>query len=147
MKLNLPEFDFRIKEENGKTLIFDVFRKKYVVLTPEEWVRQNTLLYLVQYKNYPKNLIVVEREININGLKRRYDALVFNKQSEVELLIEFKAPNVEITEAVFTQISAYNFKIKAPKLLVSNGLQHFFALIDFENQSFSFLKEIPAFEL
>ncbi len=143
MQLNLPSFEFKLKEDKGKTFIFDAFRKKYVVLTPEEWVRQNVLEYLVQNKNYPRGWIAVEKEIDLNGLKRRYDALVYTPEGNVWLLIEFKAPNIAITEEVFKQISAYNFKIKAPNLLVSNGLQHFFAQIDFEKQTYRFLKEIP----
>ncbi len=143
MQLNLPNFEFKLKEDKGKTFIFDAFRKKYVVLTPEEWVRQNVLEYLVQNKNYPRGWIAVEKEIDLNGLKRRYDALVYTPEGNVWLLIEFKAPNIAITEEVFKQISAYNFKIKAPNLLVSNGLQHFFAQIDLKKQTYRFLKEIP----
>ncbi len=143
MQLNLPSFEFKLKEDKGKTFIFDAFRKKYVVLTPEEWVRQNVLEYLVQNKNYPRGWIAVEKEIDLNGLKRRYDALVYTPEGNVWLLIEFKAPHIAITEEVFKQISAYNFKIKAPSLLVSNGLQHFFAQIDLKKQTYRFLKEIP----
>ncbi len=145
MQLNLPDFQFKLKGDKGKTLIFDAFRKKYVVLTPEEWVRQNVLEYLVQYKSYPKGWIAVEKEIDLNGLKRRYDALVYTPEGDVWLLIEFKAPHIPITETVFRQISAYNFKIKAPNLLVSNGLQHFFAQMDLERQSYRFLEDIPCF--
>lgn len=142
-QLNIPQFDFRYKKQDDKVFIFDSFRKKYVVLTPEEWVRQNVLEFLVQHKNYPRNWIAVEKEININGLKRRYDALIYNQNQEVNLLIEFKAPKVKIDEKVFEQIAAYNYSLAAPNLLVSNGIEHYFAQIDLKGKTFSFLKEIP----
>jgi len=145
-KLNLPKFEFRYKKQNNKLYIFDTFRSKFVVLTPEEWVRQNVLEFLVQVKGYPRLWIAVEKEININGLKRRYDALVFNKNEDVLLLIELKAPKITIDEKVFNQISAYNFTLNAPLLLVSNGLSHYFAKVDLLKKSYEFLTEIPSFK-
>lgn len=144
-KLNLPEYKFRLKRQNEKVYIFDSYRKKYVVLTPEEWVRQNVLEFLVKEKGYPKDWIAVEKEININGLKRRYDALVYNKNEDVYLLIEFKAPKIKIDEKVFSQIAAYNFKLKAPYLLVSNGMEHYFAKMDLQKKKFMFLEQIEAY--
>ncbi len=141
--LNLPKFEFRIIKRNEKLYLFDSFRKKEILLTPEEWVRQNVLEYLVQYKNYPKSWIAVEKEININGLKRRYDALIYNKDLNIQILIEFKAPSVKLNEKVFTQITAYNYLLNAPYLLVSNGIQHYFAQVDLKEKKYSFLKEIP----
>ena len=146
-KLNLPQFDFRFKNRDEKIYIFDSFRKKDILLTPEEWVRQNMLEFLVQHKNYPKSLIAVEKEININGLKRRYDALVFDKNQKVSLLIEFKAPQVKIDEKVFEQIAAYNYLLGAPNLLVSNGMDHYFAQINLDKKSYLFVKEIPDFSI
>jgi len=145
LKLNLPEYKFRLKRQNEKVYIFDSYRKKYVVLTPEEWVRQNVLEFLVKEKGYPKDWIAVEKEININGLKRRYDALVYNKNEDVYLLIEFKAPKIKIDEKVFSQIAAYNFKLKAPYLLVSNGMEHYFAKMDLQKKKFMFLEQIEAY--
>jgi hypothetical protein len=142
-ELNLPQYQFRLKSKEEKIYIFDAFRKKDIVLTPEEWVRQNFLEFLVQHKNYPRSWIAVEKEININGLKRRYDALVFNPEGHVQVLVEFKAPHVKITEEVFKQIAAYNFKLEAPFLIVSNGLNHYSAEINFKEQSHTFLKDIP----
>lgn len=144
-KLNLPPYEFRFKKKMNRVYIFDSFRKKDILLTPEEWVRQNVLEYLVQVKAYPKSWIAVEREININGLKRRYDALVFDKNETINLLIEFKAPSVKIDEQVFKQILAYNYLLESPNLLVSNGINHFFARVDLEKKSYSFLQEIPNF--
>lgn len=144
--LNLPQFDFRIKKQNNKVSIFDVYRKKYVVLTPEEWVRQNVLEYLVKFKEYPKNWMAVEKEIDINGLKRRYDALVFGLDSKVKLLIEFKAPKVKIDQKAIDQILAYNFHLEADYILISNGLTHYFAQRNIEDKSYSLLKEIPNYK-
>lgn len=141
--LNFPAFEFRFKKQNEKTYIFDPFRKKMVVLTPEEWVRQNALRFLVEHKNYPKNWLAVEKEININGLKRRYDALIFDSNEKVHLLIEFKAPSIKINQKTFDQIAAYNYLLGAPFLFISNGIDHFFAKINLEEKSYSFLKDIP----
>ena len=141
--LNLPSFEFRLKKKDNKTYIFDSFRKKDILLTPEEWVRQNVLEFLVQYKNYPKSWIAVEKEININGLKRRYDALIFDENQKVNILIEFKAPNIKIDLAVFEQISNYNYLLNAPYLLLSNGREHYFAEVNLKEKKYSFLKEIP----
>jgi len=142
-ELNLPKYSFRLKEENNKTQIFDVFRKKYVALSPEEWVRQNFLQYLVQEKQFPIGKIAVEKEININGLKRRYDALVFDENFEAQFVIECKAPHIKINKSVLDQIAAYNYQIKAPYLLLSNGLSHFCIQINFKNNTQIFLNEIP----
>ena len=145
-KLNLPDFEFRFKKQDDRLYIFDAFRNKFVILTPEEWVRQNVLEYLVQIKNYPRLWIAVEKEIDINGLKRRYDALVFNKNEDVLLLIELKAPKVKVDEKVFNQILAYNYIIKAPFLLVSNGINHYSAKVNFKQKKYKFLTEIPTYQ-
>ncbi len=143
--LHFPPFDYKIKKTGNKYQIFDVFRKKYIVITPEEWVRQHALHFLVEHKNYPQLWTAVEKSIDINGLKRRYDALIFRPDQSVLLLIEFKAPQVPISQATFEQISAYNFKIKAPFLMVSNGINSYFAQINFETKQLSFFKDIPHF--
>ena len=142
-ELNLPKYDFRFREEKGKKQIFDNFRKKFIALTPEEWVRQNFLYYLNKEKNFPAGRIAVEKEIDINGLKRRYDALIFDQNFEAQFIVECKAPHIKIDESVLEQIIAYNYKIKAPFLLLSNGLSHFCIQVDLENKRYQFLKEIP----
>ena len=142
-ELNLPQYKFRFREENSKKQIFDTFRKKFIALTPEEWVRQNFLQYLYQEKKFPLGKIAIEKEININGLKRRYDALIFDKNFNAQFIIECKAPHIKIDEMVFEQIIAYNYKIKAPFLLLTNGLSHFCIKVDTLNKTHRFLKEIP----
>lgn len=144
MQLNLPEISLktRINNEN-KTEVFDVFRKKYVALTPEEWVRQHFLHYLVNNKGYPASLIGVEKGLDINKMKKRFDAVVFSKTGVPVMLIEFKAPNVALSQKTFDQVSAYNFKMKVNFLLISNGTNHYCCQMDYEANSYNFLKEVP----
>ena len=144
-ELNLPKYSVKIKEENNKTYIFDEIRQKYLILTPEEWVRQNFLKYLVTDKGYSKSLISLEKKVVVNGQAKRFDALIYNKEVKPVLIIEFKSYDVKITQQVFEQASRYNYTIQASYLIVSNGMNHFCAKIDFENQQFNFLKEIPMF--
>ena len=111
-KLNLPEYNFRTKTENSKTLIFDSIRKKFVVLTPEEWVRQNFIQYLIQEKNYPQNLMAVEKQIKVNQQQRRFDLLIYQRNGNPHLIAEFKAPNVKITQNAFDQVVRYNMALR-----------------------------------
>lgn len=145
-RLNLPNYEFTFTEENKKTKIFDSIRKKYLVLTPEEWVRQNILRFLIEERNFPKNLIVIEKGLKLNGLAKRADILVYSKKGNPLLLIECKAPEIKIDQKVFDQIGRYNITFKLPYLMVTNGLEHYCCSIDFTNKSFSFLKEIPNYE-
>uniref|UniRef100_UPI0032171E37 type I restriction enzyme HsdR N-terminal domain-containing protein n=1 Tax=uncultured Draconibacterium sp. TaxID=1573823 RepID=UPI0032171E37 len=144
-KLNLPENDFRIKTEAGKQLIFDSIRKKFVVLTPEEWVRQNFIQYLKNEKNYPENLMAVEKQIMVNGKQRRFDLLIYSKNGQPLLIAEFKAPGVKITQDVFDQVVRYNMALRVESVVVSNGLQHFACEIDYPNNSYAFLHGIPEY--
>lgn len=143
-KLNLPQYPIKLKEEEGKAYIFDTIRKKYLILTPEEWVRQNFIQYLIQDKNYPASLIEIEKGLKLNELQKRADALIY-KGSKPSVLIEFKAPKVKITQGVFEQIGRYNSIFKVPYLIVSNGLEHYCARIDFEQNSFEFLEGVPIY--
>lgn len=145
IKLNFPNYSFRFKNSENKTYIFDVIRKKFLLLTPEEWVRQHVLNYLIEDLKYPKSLINVEKLVNVNGLKRRYDIVVFNTDGSFFLLVECKAPEVQISQATFDQIAQYNFVLKAENLMVTNGLNHYFCQMDFENEKYVFLKELPEF--
>ncbi len=141
-KLNLPQYPLKLKKEGGKQYIFDVIRKKYLVLTPEEWVRQNFIQYLISEKEYPASLIAIEKGLRLNELQKRADALVY-KNTDPIVLIEFKAPKIKINQEVFEQIGRYNSTFKVPYLIVSNGFDHYCAKINFENSSFEFLHEIP----
>ncbi len=143
LKLNFPEYDFKLKQQDEKALIFDPVRKKYCVLTPEEWVRQHTLQYLIVDKKYPLQWIAVERELHINQTKRRFDIVVYNRQMNPEILVECKAPNIALTQKTFDQANQYNWLLKAPYLLLTNGLKHYICQIDFEANQFKFLKELP----
>ena len=142
-KLNLPTYSFNIKFIEQRKYIFDFIRKKYVILTPEEWVRQNFLKYLVEEKKYPASLIAVEKEFKLNNLSKRSDAVIYNKQGNPYLIIECKAPEVKIGQKVFDQIARYNMVLNVELLVVTNGLQHFCCKLDAENDTYYFLKEIP----
>jgi hypothetical protein len=142
-QLNVPFQSLHIRTDGSKPKIWDAFRSKWVILSPEEWVRQQVLWHLVNQKEYPKTWIAVEREININGLRRRFDALVFDRQGHVMMLIEFKATHIPIDTQVLNQIVAYNFEIMAPFVLLSNGLQQVCAQLNLEEKKYQVLNEIP----
>jgi len=144
-ELNFPSYAFRLKSSENKTLIFDIIRKKYVVLTPEEWVRQHVLRFLLEEKNYPASLIAVERQLKIHTRTKRTDIVVYNTQGTPEVLIECKAPSVKITQDAFDQIARYNLTANSSYLMVTNGLSHFFCQIDAENETYVFLKDIPEY--
>lgn len=146
LQLNLPTYQFKIKSKENKRFIFDNLRKKYVVLTPEEWVRQNFATYLINEKNYPASLIAIEKQLEVNGLIKRSDILIFNTDGKPEIIIECKAPSMTINQDVFDQIARYNLKLKANYLIVTNGLEHFFCKMDFENQQYLFLEDIHNYE-
>lgn len=145
-KLNLPAYSFTLKEEDKKTKIFDVIRKKYLVLTPEEWVRQHIIQFLIEERDVPKNLIAVEKGLLLNGLQKRTDVLVYSREGIPLLMVECKAPSIKIDQKTFDQIGRYNISLKLPYLLVTNGMKHFIAKINFEENKFLFLKDIPTYE-
>ena len=145
-KLQFPTYSFRFKNSENKIAIFDEIRKKFILLTPEEWVRQHIVQFLLQEKNYPKSYINVEKLIKINDLNKRYDIIVYQPNGELFLLIECKAPEVKITQETFDQIARYNLVLNAKYLMVSNGLNHYFCQMDFENEKYVFLEELPSFE-
>nr|WP_294775946.1 type I restriction enzyme HsdR N-terminal domain-containing protein [uncultured Flavobacterium sp.] len=143
--LNFPTYSFRFKNSENKVSIFDDIRKKFIILTPEEWVRQHTVQFLLQEKKYPKSYLNVEKLITINDISKRYDIVVFQPNGEIFLLIECKAPEVTITQKTFDQIARYNLKLNAKYLMVTNGLNHYFCQMDFEKEQYIFLKELPNF--
>ncbi len=145
-KLNLPTYSFNIKLIEQRKYIFDFIRKKFVILTPEEWVRQNFLKYLVEEKKYPASLIFVEKEFKLNNLSKRSDAVVYNKTGNPILIVECKAASVKIDQKVFDQIARYNMKLNVDYLIVTNGLEHFCCKIDYKSKKYLFLKEVPEYE-
>ncbi len=147
MKLNFPEYTFRIKENGGKQLIFDEVRKKFVVLTPEERVRQHVVRFLVEEKGFPASLLAIERAISINGNTLRCDIVSYNRQGQPLLIVECKAPEVDITQDTFNQIVRYNMKLKVPYLLVTNGLNHYCCKISYTDMSYAFIEDVPNFQL
>lgn len=144
-KLNFPVYSFRFKNSENKVSIFDEIRKKFILLTPEEWVRQHVVQFLLQDKKYPKSYINVEKLIKINDLSKRYDGVVFQPNGDIFLLIECKAPQVPISQQTFDQIARYNLALKAKYLMVTNGLNHYFCQMDFENEKYVFLRELPEY--
>jgi hypothetical protein len=144
--LNLPVFEYKIRLYAGKKQIFDPMRRKFVKLTPEEWVRQHFTNYLIKYKGFPAGLMTNECVINLNGQKKRCDTVLFDKTLKPLLIVEYKAPNVAVNQTVFNQIASYNWVLKVKYLIVSNGLNHYCCLIDYESQKVQYLEEIPDFK-
>ena len=142
-KLNFPTYSFRFKNSENKVSIFDEIRKKFVILQPEEWVRQHCVHYLMTEKKYPKSLINVEKELIINDLKKRYDIVVFNPDGSIHLIVECKSVKININQDTFDQIARYNLSVNATFLMVTNGINHYYCQMDFENEAYSFLKDIP----
>ena len=143
--LNLPYANTKIVVRNEKQMVFDFLRKRFVALTPEEWVRQQFTHFLVEQKGYPAMFIGNEITLSVGRLSRRCDSVVFNKSAEPVMIIEYKAPTVKITQKVFEQICSYNIALHAPYLTVSNGLQSYCCRIDKEANTYEFLKDIPAY--
>jgi hypothetical protein len=145
--LHLPSFEMRTKKQNGKDYIFDRLRKRYVRLTPEEYVRQHFVNYLIEYKGFPESLLANEIGISLAHVNKRCDTVVYDKYLKPLAIIEYKSPTVAITQQTFDQISCYNIALQVPWLIVSNGLQHFCYLIDYANSTYRFEKEIPDYAL
>lgn len=146
-KLNLPFYSFKLKSNEKHTLIFDALRKKNVVLTPEEWVRQHFVQFLIQEKKYPTSLIAIEKELIINNLKKRTDILVFSSDGLPKIIVECKAPHIKITQNTFDQIARYNLKLNANFLIVTNGLEHYYCKLDTKNKTYIFLQDIPTYKI
>ena len=142
LSLNLPSYEIKIAERNGKNVIFDMLRKRYVALTPEEWVRQHFVHYLTDYKGYPKGLLANEIQLDLNGTKKRCDTVLYNKDLSAKLIVEYKAPHIEITQTVFDQITRYNMVLKVDYLIVSNGTITAAILITIQKHTF-FYRRFP----
>lgn len=143
MVLNLPQYSFRIKEQADRKLIFDGFRKRWVMLTPEEWVRQNIARYLTEEKHFPSSLIAIERSLKINQRDFRTDIVLFSRSGNPLVVVECKAPEVKISQLVFDQVAHYNLDLRASYLIVTNGLAHYCCKFDQQQLTHTFLPEIP----
>jgi len=143
--LQLPPYPFKITDQNGQLILFDPIRKKNIVITPEEWVRQHFVQYLINQKKYPKTLIKLEGGHKLHGMAKRSDIVVYNPAGEKILLVECKAPSVTIDQKTFDQVARYNMVHKVKVIAVTNGLQHYFCLIDFEAVNYKFIADLPAY--
>ncbi|QCX00019.1 type I restriction enzyme HsdR N-terminal domain-containing protein [Aggregatimonas sangjinii] len=143
--LNFSAYDFRLKNSENKVHIFDVIRKKFVVLQPEEWVRQHVVHHLIVDKKYPQSLINVEKQLTIGRIKKRYDVVVFKPDGSIALLVECKSPSIKINQQVFDQIARYNMQLNATYLMVTNGLDHYYCEMDYTEEKYRFLQAIPDF--
>lgn len=145
-RLNLPQYNINIGHEDGRRTIFDVLRRKFVALTPEEWVRQHFVHFLIERKGYPKGLLANEVELHCGDKRLRCDTLLYNKAVEPRMIIEYKAPTIPLSQKVFDQISVYNLLLHVDYLIVSNGLSHYCCRMDYDNEKYLFLEEIPIYE-
>ena len=144
--LNLPQYAVKVAEKDGKRTIFDDLRRKYVALTPEEWVRQHFVHYLTGHLGYPAGLLANEVELKIGEKKLRCDTLLYNREMKPQMIIEYKAPHIALTQKVIDQISVYNMLLHVDYLVVSNGIQHICCKMDYDSKKYLFLKEIPIYE-
>lgn len=144
--LNFPDYRFRLKNSENKVWIFDEIRKKFLVLQPEEWVRQHVVRYLMESKGYPKSLIQVEKVLTLNTLKKRYDVVVYKPDGNIAILVECKSPGVTINQGTFDQIARYNLELDADLLMVTNGIQHYYCRTDPEAGAYEFLRDLPSYQ-
>lgn len=145
IELNLPPYAYKLKQNNGSVQIWDAVRRKYVVLTPEEWVRQHFIAYLVGSKKYPLGRIGNEISLSLNGRSRRCDTLVYDAEGQPLVLIEYKAPHIPMSQKVFEQAVRYNICFRVPYIMLSNGISHYCCRIDYDSRKYSFLTEIPSY--
>ena len=145
-QLNLPDFEFKTRIVANQLQIFDPIRRRYVVLTPEEWVRQHFIHYLTEHKKVPSSHITVEKSLRVSHLAKRADIIVYKGGLEPVLAVECKAPSVEITEAVFYQLLRYNMTLRVEYLVVTNGLRHVYCKVDYPNKKAVFIEELPVYD-
>ena len=143
LELNLPSFERKVMMKDGKPAIFDVIRRQYVALTPEEWVRQHFVHFLIDHKGYPQALMANEVQLKLNGMSRRCDTVVYDRALKPRVIVEYKAPTVNITQQVFEQICRYNMVLQVDYLIVSNGLAHYCCKVDYTTRTYQFLSEVP----
>lgn len=146
LKLNLPPCDIKIKKTENGILLFDKLRSKYVAFTPEEWVRQNFVHFLIAEKQYPAGLILNEMQIKLHKSVKRCDSVVYNKDLKPLAIVEYKAPRIRITQSTFEQIARYNYVLHVPCLIMSNGINHYACRIDYRHCRIHYLRDIPSYE-
>lgn len=146
LQLNLPPYNIKVKNENGQRKIFDILRRKYLVITPEEWVRQHFIHYLIDYKGYPISLLANEMPLSIGEKVIRADSVLYDSHLRPRMIIEYKAPHIQLTQKVFDQISAYNLLLHVDYLIVSNGIDTYICKMDYEHQTYTFLPSIPDYK-
>ena len=146
VQLNLPPYQIRVKETGGRKQVFDILRRKYVALTPEEWARQHFIHYLIEHKNYPASLLANEVPLQIGEKRMRADSVLYDNQLHPRIIIEYKAPNITLTQKVFDQITVYNLLLHVDYLIVSNGMTTYICKMDYEKQTYKFLETIPNYE-
>ena len=144
--LNLPSFEAKVIRKDGRPAIFDFIRRRYVALTPEEWVRQHFVHFLIEHKGYPRALMANEVQLKLNHTQKRCDTVLYRRDLTAQMIVEYKAPDVEITQAVFEQIGRYNLVLHVDYLVVSNGLQHYCCRMDYVQNRYQFLPDIPLYE-
>ena len=143
--MSLPPFDIRLRDIGGRRYVLDVLRRKYVALTPEEWVRQHFVHFLIEHKGYPKGLLANEVELRAGEKRLRCDTLLYDKNLKPQMIVEYKAPDIAISQRVFDQITSYNFLLHVDYLVVSNGVNHYCCRMDHDRRSYTFLSDIPEY--
>lgn len=146
IKLNLPTFDIKLRGTKERPMIFDILRKKFIALTPEEWVRQHFIHFLVEHKGYPTGLLANEVQLKVGDKQLRADSVLYSRELKPRMIIEYKAPHIPITQKVFDQISIYNMLLHVDYLIVSNGMQHYICRMDYDGKKYLFLEDIPLYE-
>ena len=146
IQLNLPDYPIRLSGTQEHPSIFDILRRKYVALTPEEWVRQHFIHFLINKKNYPVTLLANEIKLQVGNKTLRADSVLYDRELRPRMIVEYKAPHIPITQKVFDQISTYNMLLHVDYLVVSNGLQHYCCKMDYDNQKYLFLEDIPDYQ-
>ena len=146
-QLNFPNYSFTFKSRENKVYIFDLISKKNVLLSPEEWVRQHCVHFLINELGYPKSIINLEKQLFINGRAKRYDLVVYSNDGNVEILVECKAPSIKISKNTFDQIARYNLTLNSRFLMLTNGKEHYFCEIDFKNKAYQFIRKLPKYQI
>ena len=145
-ELNLPKFEIRVQRQKDKLTIFDFLRRRHVALTPEEWVRQHFTHFLVEHKGYPKGLLANEVELSVGDKSLRCDSVLYDRELHPQMIVEYKAPKIKLTQKVFQQIATYNLLLHVDYLVVSNGIEHHCVKMDYDNQKYLFLEDIPDYQ-